>query len=50
MTLLNVMCGVCGFVRAIGAVIGSTFRDWPAAVGLPGADVALRGEALAVFG
>ena len=49
-TLLNVMCGVCCFVRAIGAVIGLTFCDWPAAVGLPGANVALRGEALAVFG
>ena len=44
------MCGVCCFVRAIGAVIGLTFCGWPVAVVLPGADVALRGEALAVFG
>ena len=37
-------------MRAIGAVVGLTFCGWPVAVGLPGADVALRGEALAVFG
>ena len=40
------MCGVWCFVRAIGAVIGLTFCGWPVMVGLPGADVALRGEAL----
>ena len=49
-TLLNVMWGACCFACAVGAVTGLIFCGWPAAVGLPGADVALQGEALAVFG
>ena len=50
MTLLNVACGACCFACAVGTVAGLIFCDWPVVVGFPGADTALRGVALAMFG